>query len=288
MRTAYFVRGEAAPETLDPRYDVVVVQWQSLWNDTVDTLLSYQNAGIAVHVHVPICYTNPDYDTAAHRAIRAVLDEHDAWLLGLDGERVCNPDDIYFIDPRKRRTVSALVDVHRRRFQEAAWIPDGLFLDMIWDRVSWRQEFAGMAQGDRDVLDTAYRCGMYRLAIGLKFQLRKLGFVTAFYGNGNHRCTICDGTVYENFPHSQQVAGVRNLNVALTGPYGQDTWRLFEHGPMLMPTNDDPTKHPGYDIPPFRVVEAVGFATAFCPEDTIVVDNSGYVFDVMARLVQEE
>jgi len=282
MRTGYFVRGEEPPTELDPRFEVVVVQWRHLWEpDAIPTLTGYQDAGMRVYVHVPFCYIHPEAAPDAHAAIRAVLDATDGWLLGADGDRVGDESSVKYIDPRGAATRRGLLDVHLDLLKKAGWEPDGLFLDFLWDSVAWKPEFAAWPVPQRAALDVEYRKGMNQLASGLVFQTRKAGMDDlTFYGNGWHRCTVLDGIALEAFPLTKQENGVRDLNVALNGYYGQATWGLFEYEPMILPAGGT---NVAYDLPKFRVVEAVAFASAFCPH-AIVFDNSGFVFDVKGKL----
>lgn len=278
VRAGYFVRGEPLPEELDPRYDVVVVPWRSLWQpEDVETLTGYQSAGIAVHVHVPFCYIHPTHAPDAHRTIRAILDAHDGWLLGDTGQRVCEP--WHMIDPRSATVRRDLLSVHLGLLADAQWAPDGLFLDFLWDRVSWREEFRSWPQEQRMKLDLGYRRGLYRLATGLKFRLRKAGLGLDLYGNGWHRCTALDGIVYEHFPCGHPGGG-SDLAMTLWGEYGKATWEMFRKPPMLLPTGGDNVSD---NIPEFRVVEAVGFANSYCP-GAVVFDNEGAVFRAIGDL----
>ena len=295
VRAGYFVRGEEPPQGLDPRYDVVVLQWRQLWTpEATEVVQSYKATGIEVHVHVPFAYLNPANDTTAHQAIRAILDEEDGWLKGADGVRVGDCGDKFLIDPRRYRVRRPLLKAHMDVLDDAAWKPDGLFLDFVWDEVAWKDEFRPWSASDRALLNAQYKTGMYQFVAGLRFALQKAGHpFMDVYGNGWHRCTACDGPVVENFPFTKQVDGERNLDIALNGYYGQDTWFKFNAPPMFMPSNEDENGQaqgePGYNVPPKRVVQAVGFANSFAQEDKwasdpVVFDNSGYIFDVIGRL----
>jgi hypothetical protein len=262
---------------------VVVVQWHHLWEPTAVAILQgYQAAGIEVYVHTPFSYIHPDHDTPAHVAIRAVLDETGGWLKGPNG-LVGDESGVKFIDPRDGKTRRGLLGVHVGLLENAGWEPDGLFLDWLWDSVAWKPDFAAWPEAERKALDNDYRMGLYRLALGLVFKARRAGMETAFYGNGWHRCTVLDGTVREAFPFTNQEGGRRDLDVALNGYYGKATWELFRSPPMILPAGGT---NVAYNIPRFRVVEAVGFAAAFCP-GAVVFDNSGFVFDVAGKLAQE-
>jgi hypothetical protein len=279
VRTGYFARGEHLPAELDPRYDVIVVPWRTLWDaDATATVEGYQDAGIAVHVHTPFCYTNPAHTTPVHLQIQAVLGAHDGWLLGADGQRV--GDTFKFIDPRSATVRSNLLTVHMGVLDDAGWVPDGLFLDFLWDSVSWMDEFRAWTPERRAALDEEYRSALCRLATGLTFRLRRAGYATTLYGNGWHRCTVLDGTVLENFPLTKQEDGRRDLDIALNGHYGQATWERFREPPMILPTGGE---NVAYGIPRYRVVEAVAFAASYCP-GAIVFDNDGTVFDAIRDL----
>ena len=281
VRAGYFVRGEELPEQLDPRYDVVVVPWRTLWQaEDAETVRGYQAAGIAVHVHVPFSYIHPTHTPNAHRTVRAVLDAHDGWLLGAGGERV--GPEWKLIDPRSPRVRRDLLSIHVGLLNDAQWAPDGLFLDFLWDTVAWQSDFAPWSHEQRETLDNEYRRALYQLATGLMFRLRKAGSSMVVYGNGGHRCTALDGIVYEGFPHTKQEDGHRGLDVALWGEYGKATWEMFHEPPMLLPTGGD---HVAYNIPAFRVIEAVGFAASYCP-GAIVFDNGGLVFRAIGDLAR--
>ena len=276
----YFVRGEDPPAELDPRYDVVCVQWQSLWkSDWLDTILGYQDADIEVYVHTPFAYINPSYNDVGQRAIIAVLDETGGWLIGPDGERVIDPSGCSLIDPSNPKVYRGLSRAHVGLITNADWLPDGLFLDFIWDRVAWNPAFAGLDGQAKAVLDEQYRKGMYRFATSLKFEMGKAGIRMPICCNGWHRCTVLQSTALESFPLSHP-GGHSDLAECLDGYYGKATWGLFDDPPMILPTGGT---NVAYGIPKFRVVEAVAFASAFCPH-AIVFDNSGFVFDVKGKL----
>lgn len=279
VRAGYFVRGEPLPEELDPRYDVIVVPWRSLWqNEDVSTLRGYQRAGIAVHVHVPFCYIHPTHAPDAHCAIRAVLDEHDGWLLGAEGQLVSEP--WHLIDPRSAVVRRELLRVHMDLLRDAQWSPDGLFLDFLLDRVAWRHEFDGMPHEQKVELNQQCKLGLYRFATGFKFQTRKAGLGLDLYGNGWHRCAALDGIAYEEFPRTSLEDDHRGLDIALWGQYGKTTWELFRRPPMLLPAGGENIAD---NIPLFRVIEAVAFANSYCP-GAVVFDNEGAVFEAIACL----
>lgn len=279
VRTGYFVRGENVPAQLEHPFDVVVVPWRSLthepWGQACQAL---QDAGHEVHVHTPFSYINPSNQNARVEAIMAVLGDPrngEGWLRDAHGELV--GPGWKLIDPRATHIRRRLVKVHMDLITGANWVPDGLFLDFIWDRVAW---FAEFNEHDEMFLDDEYRVGMYRFATGLKFALRRAGLPAKLYANGWHRCAIMDGTVCENFPLTKQEGGHRGLDVALWGYYGKATWERFEYPPLLLPVGGE---NIGYDIPKFRIVEAVAFANSYCP-GAVVFDNAGNVFRAIEDL----
>ncbi len=284
MRTGYFMRADAPPETLDPRFDVVVMPWRTLWQDEwSDAAYSYQTAGIKVFVHVPWSYINPEATTPAHERIKAELDAHDGWLLGPEGQRVPQERSWRLIDPRSHRLRRQLLKAHLQTLHDTQFEPDGLFLDFLWDRVAWNHEFDGLDRAAKAELDDTYRDGMYAFTTGLVFQMRKAHIEAQVYVNGWHTCTVADGAVLEGFPLHKKENGERGLHVELMGEYGKRAWGAFREAPMLMPAGGTNTV---YNLPPFRVVEAVAFAHTYCP-DAIVFDNSGLIFDVLAYVIDE-
>ena len=293
IRTGYFVRGEHVPASLDAPFDVVEVPWRSLLKpEWADASIALQEAGHEVHVHIPWCYLNPNIHTPQHDEIYALLNEHNGagWLRDIHGEKV-GPGyaEWRMIDPRDVGLRRKLVKAHVRMFEEAAWKPDGVMLDFLWDQVAWCADF-GLDPGDVAEFDSVYREGIYALATGTVFGLKKKGLTAKVFGNGWHRCYVLDGTVLENFPMTKQdktihpVYPYRGLDVALWGYYGKDTWGpgTFALPPQILPADGDRI---AYNIPKERVIEAVAFAHAYCP-GAVVFDNAGTVFRAIEDITE--
>ena len=259
MRAGYFVRGEAPPQELDPRFDVVVLPWRTFgepeWQATAAT---YQEAGMKVYVHIPTVYLNPDLSTPQHDVIREILDDGNGWLLGYAPEGMDAPrvgEGVWqLIDQSMPQLRRKLIKAHIEmiRPDPHGFKADGLMLDFLHDTVTWRHEFVGMSREDKEAVDATWRHGLYQFASGLQFHLGREGLDMTVYGNGWHRATVLDGTVYENFPRTKKEDGRRDMDVALNGLYGAVTWRLFREPPMILPADG---RLIAYDLPKFRVVE---------------------------------
>lgn len=277
IRTGYFVRGEDVPFHLEHPFDVVVVPWRGLSkSEWIAASVALQEAGHEVHLHIPVSYLNPGISTPLHDEIHELLDEHNGagWLRDKHGDRVGPPHaDWKLIDYRDHALRRRIVKAHVRMIQDADWRPDGIMLDFLWDEVAWFADF-GLAPEDVAEFDCDYRDGIYALATGVKFRLRKAGSTAKLFGNGWHRCLTLDGTVLENFPLTKHEHGHRGLDVALWGYYGKETWACFDQPPQILPADGD---NIAYNIPKERVIEAVAFAHAYCP-GAVVFDNDGTVF----------
>jgi hypothetical protein len=284
MHGGYFVRNEELPDALNPRYSIAVVPWRNLWGADTDTLIGYQNMGIEVFPHTAFSYINPaNTDSPPHERIINVVNSLSGWLRDPDGNLVGpkKPNGEFkwcFLDPRVPGLAKALTAIHMDVLKDAEWTPNGIFLDFLRDSLSWMHEFDGLTPEEKATLDETYRDAIYRFAVRFCSGLWKNEIRIPVYGNGLHSCRILAGIAYEHFPrtHNERPGGPKNMHIALTGPYGQDNWRLFRNPPMFFPA--DARDH-AYDAPPTRIVEMVAFAHAFCHE-AILFDNTGYVFDV--------
>ena len=291
VRTGYFVRGEHVPAHLEYPFDVVVVPWRALGKaEWIEASPSLQEAGHEVHVHIPWCYLNPNISSPQHDVIHALLNERNGagWLRDKNGDRV-GPSyaEWRMIDPRDPQLRRRIARAHVRIIESSGWTPDGFMLDFLWDRVAWFADF-GLDPEDVGEFDENYRHGIYSMATGIQFGLKKIGNRAPVYGNGWHRCYVLDGTVLENFPLTKRDKAIhpaypyRGLDVALWGYYGKDTWGpgTFSEPPQILPAGGELI---GYNIPKERVVEAVAFAHAYCP-GAVVFDNEGNVFRAIEDL----
>ncbi len=155
VRTGYFVRGEEVPVALEHDFDVVVVPWRSLTDpESASACQALQYASHEVYVHTPFSYLNPLTQSSQHDLLRSVIDDHDAWLRDVNGDLV--GPDWKLIDPRNARARRKLATAHKNLVMDVSWVPDGLFLDFLWDRVAWFAEF------DEPYLDGEYQSGVYR------------------------------------------------------------------------------------------------------------------------------
>ena len=286
VHTAYFLRGEDIPSSLDHAFDVVVVPWRSLIDASgtkIDSCKALQAAGHDICVHVPISYLEHTGGTSMHDSLRTITGDTTngaGWLRDKDGY-LHGTAAWKYIDPRPKAIRDSLIAAHVAFFDDADYVPEGLFLDFIWDEIEWACDQGG-DQDSTDAFNLAYRTAMYALAAGIKDGLTG----KVMYGNGWHRCTTLDAICYESFPQTKMDtvwggADHRGSDVALWGYYGKDTWTLFDKPPMLLTT--DSTPEAGYNIPAERIVETVSFAYSYCPR-AVVVDNEGNVFQAIADL----
>jgi len=288
VKTGYFCRGEDVPASLDYAFDIVVVPWRSLIDEAdakVDSCIALQAAGHAVYVHTPVSYKNPDGGTSMQLVIADIVGDTTngaGWLRDKDGY-LRGQAGWKLLDPRPKAIRESLVVAHIGFYNDAAWTPDGVFLDFVWDEVEWLCNW-GTNPDTVNAFNEEVRVATYQLATAIAAGLSD----KVIYGNGWHSCTALDATVHEGFPKMKlddTLGGAdnRGTDVSLWGDYGKTNWEQFKYPPMLTLQYGESGSNIGYGIPAENVVEAVAFAASYCP-NAVVIDNDGNVFQAIADL----
>ena len=275
VTAGYFMRGEDPPIDIDPRYEWVCVRNATIKvPDRVQWCKDRQAEGMKVMLHLAICYADPSYGGEPHDQVHALLGNH-GFLLDDKNKRVPNGTPWKLIDMRETEPYGKqLALILANYLTKYEFVPDGLFLDFMWERVEWKTHTD---------IDDDWKSGMDLFMSRFNYWLAWKGGVNwqncKLFLNGFHVNVSADGIAYENFPNILWGSD-HSVDRTIFGERGVvETSAFFKDNPTLILMKGG--NNVAYDIPESVVEESVDLAYEFCTNGAVIFDNSGYVFDIL-------
>ena len=259
-------------------YDAFMATWGHIHREP-EWFVGLQEAGGTIYQRYAVSYFPGNAGTGSggvpYSKLVDFIRRYDVWLRNPDGTFVTDGHGKRYFDMRASRGYArAIAKLGLLTFlpemeKQTGFVPDGVFLDCVWDRGPYGAIWQ-VTEAERD--DWQRGMGMWLAAIAFNLR-RKRKEPLAIYVNGDTGQThLIDGVCYENYP----VHGDYEAIMARRGP----AWaRENELGCMVVPANKG-----DMCAPEAWAVASACLAFEACAGGAVVFDNTGKVFDVMAKL----